>query len=119
MSHIAVMPVNGVLTYDFRFQDSYNEDPFGFGLVGQKELLPTYPGKWAMHAGNGDQIKTEFDSENDRKDINLNDRTYWEGQNGTIGQYRNGDYNMNADCNFNDRITYEFNNGAFSAVPTE
>jgi hypothetical protein len=72
-----------------------------------------------MYAGNGDQIKTPDDSTEDGLDINLNDRIFWEGQNNTNGQYRNGDFNMNADCNFNDRTTYEFNNGKFSSVPIE
>ena len=122
-NHLAVMsdtcykPVNGMITFDFRYNDSYIYDPFLYGAVGQKELLPNYPGVYAMFAGNGDQIKTSFDTENDFNDVNFNDRTFWESQNGTTGRYRNADYNLNGDCNFNDRTTWEFNNTKFSSVP--
>jgi hypothetical protein len=116
---MAVSVIDGTISYDFRSNEGYIDDPFGFGPSGQKELLPNYPGVYGMFAGNGDQVKLPSDSENDITDINLNDRTYWEDQNGTNGKYRNGDYNLNGDCNYNDRTTYEFNNGKFSSVPTE
>ncbi|MCB1124814.1 MAG: hypothetical protein KJT03_24890, partial [Verrucomicrobiae bacterium] len=104
--------VNNKITYDFRTQQSYLVDPFGFGFVGQKEILP---GVFAMHAGNGNQtLSTQSDT-----DINFDDRTYWEGENGELGQYRIGDYNLNGDTNFNDRIQWELNNGKFTSVPRD
>ena len=119
-NHLCVMSpeplpvIDGILTCDFRYAQSYIDNDFGYGGVGQTEVLP---GIYAMFAGNGDQVKLVSDSGNDRNDINYNDRTYWGSQNGTVGRYRNGDFNMNGDSNYNDRITWEFNNGKFTSVP--
>jgi hypothetical protein len=118
MSDDAVPIVPGVdsstLTYDFRQQQSYLDDPFMIGVfVGQKKLLPQFPGKYAMYAGNGNQTNTAFAD----TDINFDDRTFWEGENGDFGEYRVGDYNMNSDTNFNDRVIWERNNGKFTSVP--
>jgi len=110
MSHIPIPIVNGTLTYDFRSHQSYIDDPFGFGAIGQKEILP---GIFAMFAGNGNQVLTNYSD----TDINIDDRTYWDVQNGTAGRYRNGDYNLNGDCNNNDRKTWKLNNGKFTTVP--
>jgi hypothetical protein len=66
-----------------------------------------------MFAGNGDQT---LNSQSDT-DINFDDRSFWEGENGDIGEYRRGDYNLNGDTNFNDRLTWERNNGKFTSVP--
>jgi hypothetical protein len=118
MSDVPVPVVPGVdsstITYDFRTQQSYIDDPFMIGIfAGQKELLPQLPGVYAMFAGNGNQTSTN----NSDTDINFDDRTYWEGENGDIGFYRIGDYNLNGDTNFNDRVTWERNNGKFTSVP--
>jgi hypothetical protein len=118
MSHIPVPVVPGIdsstITYDFRNQQSYVDDPFMIGIFAQqKELLPQLPGVFAMYAGNGNQTNTAFSD----TDINLDDRTYWEGESGDIGEYRIGDYNLNGDTNFNDRVTWERNNGKFTSVP--
>jgi hypothetical protein len=118
MSHIPVPVVPGIdsstITYDFRNQQSYVDDPFMIGIFAQqKELLPQLPGVYAMFAGNGNQTNTAFSD----TDINFDDRTYWEGENGDIGEYRIGDYNLNGDTNFNDRVTWERNNGKFTSVP--
>jgi hypothetical protein len=76
----------------------------------QKEILP---GVFAMLGGNGNQaLNAQADT-----DINFDDRTYWEGQNGDFGLYRIGDYNLNGDVNFNDRRVWEINNGKFTSVP--
>jgi hypothetical protein len=116
MSHIRV-PVDpgvdsSVITYDFRIQQSYEDDPFGFGVFAQKEITP---GTFAFFAGNGDQTLS-FQSDTD---INFDDRSFWEGENGDIGEYRFGDYNLNGDTNFNDRLTWERNNGTFTSVPRD
>jgi hypothetical protein len=116
MSHIRV-PIDAgadssVVTYDFRIQQSYEDDPFGFGVFAQKEITP---GIFALFAGNGDQtISLQSDT-----DINFDDRSFWEGENGDIGEYRIGDYNLNGDTNFNDRLTWERNNGTFTSVPRD
>jgi hypothetical protein len=73
-----------------------------------------------MYAGNGEQTDgggayTDLED----TDINFNDRTFWEGENGDIGEYRIGDYNLNGDTNFNDRVTWERNNGTFTSVPRD
>jgi hypothetical protein len=111
MSHESLPVVNGKITYDFRIQQSYVDDPFGFGqFARQKEILP---GKFAMFAGNGQQASTgKADT-----DINFDDRYFWEVQNGTFGRYRNADHNLNGDTNFNDRTLWEYNNGKFTSVP--
>jgi hypothetical protein len=120
MSDTVVPIVPGIdsstITYDFRQQQSYMDDPFMIGIfAGQKELLPQLPGNYAMYAGNGNQTNTLFSD----TDINFDDRSYWEGENGEIGEYRIGDYNMNSDTNFNDRVTWERNNGKFTSVPRD
>ncbi|MCP4123936.1 MAG: tandem-95 repeat protein [Bacteroidetes bacterium] len=113
MSHESLPVINGTITYDFRVQQSYIDDPYGFDThVGQKEVLP---GVYVMYGGNGDQSNTA----NSDTDINFDDRTYWEGQNSHIAKYRNGDYNMNGDTNYNDRRVWEINNGEFTSVPRD
>lgn len=112
MSQVKQPFINHKLSFDFRFQQSY-EDPFFAGLnlfARQKEIIS---GKFAMYAGNGMQTLTFFSD----TDINFDDRSFWESQNGQIGSYRIGDYNLNGDTNFNDRITWERNNGKFTSVP--
>ncbi len=106
MSHIPVPVVGGKITYNFKNQQSYRTAPI---FAGQKEILP---GVFAMYAGNGQQV-----TGTSIRDINFDDRTYWELQNGTTGSYKIGDYNLNADCKFNDRVTWEFNLGKFTSVP--
>lgn len=111
MSGASVPVTSGKITYDFRNQQSYIDDPFGFGIfAGQKEIQP---GVFAMYGGNGNQTQSGTSD----TDINFDDRTYWEGQNGTPARYRIGDYNLNGDTNFNDRPVWEFNNGLFTSVP--
>jgi len=110
---IPVNLVNSTITYDFRIQDSYLDNPFMFEFIkGQKEILP---GIWAMYAANGEQVISGAAD----IDINQDDRTRWSDDNGDYGLYRIGDYNMNADVNFNDRVTWERNNGNSSSVPRD
>jgi hypothetical protein len=121
MSHDS-LPVdlnNSTITYDFRIQQSYLDDPFMFGAFAQKEI-PAGSGIFAMFAGNGEQTDGGGAySQQEDTDINFNDRTFWEGENGDIGEYRVGDYNLNGDTNFNDRVTWERNNGTFTSVPRD
>ncbi len=113
MSHVAVPVANGKVTYDFRIQQSYVDDPLGFGAFSrQKQILP---GKYAMFGGNGQQSMNQ----NSDTDITFDDRIFWELGNGVFAKYRNSDYNLNGDTNFNDRILWEFNNGKFTSVPRD
>jgi uncharacterized repeat protein (TIGR01451 family) len=115
MSHEAV-PVllsNSSLTYDFRSQQSYINDPMGFDFFsGQKEIAT---GIFAMIAGNGNQVL----SNQSDTDINFDDEISWKDDNGDFGFYRIGDYNLNGDSNFNDRVVWEHNNGKFTSVPRD
>ena len=113
---VSVDLMNSTITYDFRNQDSYLDNPFMFSFIkGQKQIIPGTPGTWAMYAGNGEQsVSGAADI-----DINQDDRAAWQGENGDFGLYRFGDYNMNGDVNFNDRVTWERNNGNSSSVPRD
>lgn len=112
MSPDAVQVIRSKVTFDFRNSQSYINDPFLSGSVGQKELTPNLPGTFSMYAGNGCQSGCPFSSH----DINLDDRCCWELGNRAMG-YRPGDYNMSGDCNFNDRLIWEANNGIYTSVP--
>ncbi|HMQ64380.1 MAG TPA: hypothetical protein PKE06_27095, partial [Flavilitoribacter sp.] len=113
MSDQPVPVINGMITYDFRYRQSYIDDPFGFGIfVGQK-ALPN--GLYAMYGANGNQVLTGSSD----TDINFDDRSFWEAVNGTIARYRSADYNLNGDVNFNDRRLWELNNGKFTSVPRD
>ena len=118
MSHEAVElqssdGINFKLSYDFRSQQSYINDIFGYGYVGQKQVLTPAGNVYMMFGGNGEQSS----SPNSDTDINFNDRSAWESENSIIGRYKIGDYNMNGDTNFNDRILWELNNGKTTSVP--
>ena len=113
MSDMPVPIVNGKLTYDFRNQQSYIDDPFGFGsFAGQKEVST---GVFVMYGGNGDQASTSVSD----TDINSDDRARFELDNSELGEYRIGDYNLSGDTNFADRLIFEQNNGTFTSVPRD
>ncbi len=110
MSHEPVPVVDHTLTYDFRSQQSYIDDPFGFGWVGQKEILP---GVYALYGGNGDQASGEYTD----TDITADDQGFWMQQNGIYGLYKFGDYIMNGDVNSDDVILWGLNNSKTTSVP--
>jgi len=110
MSHEPVPVVDHTLTYDFRSQQSYIDDPFGFGWVGQKEILP---GVYALYGGNGDQASGEYTD----TDITADDQAFWMQQNGIYGLYKFGDYIMNGDVNSDDVILWGLNNSKTTSVP--
>jgi hypothetical protein len=106
MSPEPIPVVNGLISFDFRQNDSYNPIP---GLTfGQKQIGQ---GIWVMFGGNGLQVPGA-----EAQDITGEDRSYWQGQNNIIGLYKNGDYNRNGDVNYNDRKLFEFNLGRPSGV---
>ncbi|MEP6794098.1 MAG: DUF11 domain-containing protein, partial [Saprospiraceae bacterium] len=111
MSDVSVPVISNTITYDFRAQQSYIDDPAGTGLyAGEKEILP---GIFAMFAGNGDQTSSNFAD----TDTNFGDLIKWQNQSGYFGRYFIADYNMNGDVNFNDLFTFQRNNGRFTSVP--
>ena len=98
------------LTYSFCEQQSFLIDSiFADVFARQKEILP---GVFAMLTGNGNQANPIAATNNDTDDLST-----WQSQNGNIGRYREGDYNLNGDTNNNDRIAWERNNGQFTSVP--
>ncbi len=110
MSPTALPVVGGVIAHDFRIADSYvgpdPNNPIGAGQI----LLAT--GKYAMYAGDGDQINDVFSY-----DITGVDKTIWTIQNGEFSQYLPSDYDMDGDVNGNDKIIWAPNNGISSRVP--
>ncbi|HKK79545.1 MAG TPA: Ig-like domain-containing protein, partial [Phaeodactylibacter sp.] len=113
MSDAPVPIVGGKLTYDFRNQQSYIDDPFGFGsFAGQKEVSP---GVFVMYGGNGDQATSGVSD----TDVNSDDRARFELDNSELGEYRIGDFNLSGDTNFADRLIFEQNNGTFTSVPRD
>jgi len=112
MSDSKIQFINHNMSYDFRRQQSW-EDPVFAGLnlfAREKEILP---GIYAMYGGNGNQTG----SHSADSDINFVDLSLFEIQNGSVGYYLTGDYNLNGDTNYNDRIVWEQNNGKFTSVP--
>ncbi len=118
-NHLIVMSqeplpiVNNVITYDFRNQQSYVNDLEIFGVhARQKEILP---GSFAMLGGNGDQ---HSDAKEDT-DITCADGGFWIGALGISGEYNAADYNLDGDINGNDGTLWEENNGKFTSVPSD
>ena len=109
MSHQAVQFDNGVLSYDFRSQNSYIFDIFGFGAVGQKEVES---GVFAMFAGNGDQTIAG----QSQIEINFNDKQRFDEDLGIQQQYSTGDYNMDGNTQFIDKLVLIENLGSQSSV---
>lgn len=106
MSHIPVPVVNGKISYDFRYHNSYTT------LVGagQKEMSP---GVYAMYAGNGDQQTRAVDD----TDINTADLNRWISDDGLNSSYFLRDFDLNGDVNVQDKGLLLRNNGIFSDVP--
>jgi len=106
MSHVEVPVINGMITYDFRFHNSYRR----ILGSGQKEIAP---GIYAMIAGNGDQTSSAVDA----RDINPNDLTKWLIDNGNTSSYFLRDLDLSGDVNTGDKVLFLINNGIFSDVP--
>jgi len=106
MSPVPVSVLNGRLTYNFTFQDSFR-DPTS---VGQK---PLSNGQWMMYAGDMSQL------DNPSYDINGTDKMIWDTKNGEFDQYVPADINLDGDINGLDKIPWEENNGNSSRVPKD
>ena len=105
MSHRPINFVNRLLTYDFRFQDSY-KNLFG---KGQSEVAP---GVFAMLAGNGEQSNARSSA----VDINVRDYSFWTQNLGENSSYFSADYDLNGDVNVQDQILALRNNGYLTDV---
>jgi uncharacterized repeat protein (TIGR01451 family) len=108
MSHIKVPVINGQISYDFRYHNSYRS----IMGVGQKEVAP---GVYAMFAGNGDQQT----SASDDIDINANDLQQWIIDDGLNSSYFLRDFDLSGDVNVQDKGLLLENNGLFSDVPRD
>lgn len=102
MSPFPISIVNNKLSYDFRSKNSY---VFGFG---QKEITP---GVWGLFGGDGDQVSQPVGF-----DINGQDNTKWNPNNGLFNKYLEWDYNLDGDINGADKILWNGNNGIFSTL---
>ncbi|PHN00648.1 DUF7507 domain-containing protein, partial [Flavilitoribacter nigricans] len=113
MSHEAVPVVDGTLTYDFRGQQSYLNDPFLSGLpIAQKEVIP---GVFAMYAGNSDQ-----DSVDDEDvDITSSDNAKWLNNGAETRTFNLVDYNMDGDVSALDYDLWQANSPKFTSVKRE
>jgi len=108
-NHMAAMTdgpvnvINGTLSYDFRVLNSYST-----GGSGQSELAT---GVWALYAGNGNQV-----ADITGYDVNGNDISLWQLENGVFNVYSPNDYSLEGDVNGFDRALWNQNNGYLSAV---
>ncbi len=105
MSPTALPIVDGVITFDFRANQSFR------ALLGNGQKL-IEEGKYAMFAGNGDQVT----SSSSVKDINANDLNLWTIENGEHSGYYLQDYDLNGDVNVHDKAIWLTNNGTFTDV---
>ncbi|HKK73581.1 MAG TPA: hypothetical protein VJ953_00805, partial [Saprospiraceae bacterium] len=114
MSAEPIEVVNKTIVYDFRTQESYIDDPLGFGtFVGQKAVQAGNQTVYVMYGGNGNQtFSTEADT-----DITFEDESFWADENGVRELYLIQDYDLNGDVNLEDRRLWEQNNSKTTSVP--
>ncbi|HKK76060.1 MAG TPA: DNRLRE domain-containing protein [Saprospiraceae bacterium] len=118
-NHLIVMSpqplsiVDGVISYDFRSNQSYLNDPYGGGsYVGQKEFSP---GLFGMYAGNGDQMAQSSSD----TDINASDFLHWLNTGSLIRTYHVSDLNMDGEVSTFDREVLFNNVPKVTSVPRE
>lgn len=95
--------INGGFFYDFSITQSYI--PPNMAAIGQKFAENRY----MMYAG--DVQKSAAGNE-----VNANDISAWQRDNGLFARYLLGDINMDGEVNALDKILWTLNNGLFSAV---
>jgi len=108
MGAMSLTPVsvnNGVMTYDFRAQNSY-------GSPAHSAQVQLEPGAWGLYCGDGDQA-----SDSNGYDINGADKIIFQYDNGDFYIYSSGDFNMDGDVTGADKAIWIRNNGSFSVVP--
>jgi ELWxxDGT repeat protein len=94
--------INNSFFYDFGIVQSYI--PPGIASVGQKRLENRY----MMYAGDFQKSKVS--------EINANDVSIWQQQNGQFGRYAAGDANLDGEVNALDQILWIVNNGLFTGA---
>jgi hypothetical protein len=110
MSHEPVPVIDGKLTYDFRIQQSYINDPFQSGsFFGQKEVRD---GVFVMFAGNGEQSNTATDD----TDITASDYVKWLNIGPFKRFYNIEDYNMDGDVSAADYYLWLTNSNVRTSV---
>jgi len=105
MSRLPVNVVNGVLTYDFRTQNSY-------GSPAQPAQIELESGVWGLFSGDGDQA-----SDSPGYDVNGADKIIFQIDNGDFYIYSPADFNMDGDVTGADKAIWMKNNGTYSIVP--
>ena len=108
-NHIAVMSANPVQlsasSQMYDFTTSLNKAFIAYEGNPMTELAP---GIYGMYAGNG----------NGDYGISISDKNQvWTPQNGTIGGYNTGDFNLDSNVNDDDVFFYNLNNGKVSQLP--
>jgi len=106
MSPVAVnMTARAEMALDLRNADSYST----LTGIGQSKIMENV---WAMPAGDASKI-----TDADGYDINGNDKSAWDADNGKFDNYFPGDFNLDGDVNGGDKALWSENNGIFSNVP--
>jgi hypothetical protein len=111
-NHLPVMSnkmtmANNTLSFDFTQNQSWRFMIGGNPLGSGQKLIG---GKYAMYAGNSEQLSV-------RVDINSSDDSQWLIDNGSIFTYKKGDHNLNGDTNATDEFIWIINNSTFTLMP--
>jgi len=105
MSSAPVSVVNGVVTHDFRTQNSYRNAASYAQIYLETSV-------WGLYAADGDQA-----ADANGYDINGADKIPFQIDNGDFYIYSNGDFDMDGDVTGADKSIWLKNNGVFSIVP--
>jgi hypothetical protein len=102
VSHEAVSALNGEITYDFTKNQSY--------------IPPSVPASGQLQVGSVFCLIAADGSKASFSEINANDASVWQSDNGKFGVYRLSDFNLDGEINANDGSIWRRNNGKFSGV---
>ncbi len=105
MSRTPVSVNNGIVSYDFRTQNSY-------GSPANAAQVELEPGVWGLFCGDGDQA-----ADSGGYDISGADKIIFQLYNGDFYIYSAADFNMDGDVTGADKAIWIRNNGTFSIVP--
>lgn len=95
--------INGGFFYDFTINQSYI--PPNMPAIGQKYADT----RFMMYAG-------DFQKSLTSNEVNANDISSWQRENGLFARYLSSDANMDGEVNALDKILWNINNGLFSGV---
>lgn len=102
VSHEAVSALNGKISYDFTQNQSY--------------IPPSVPASGQLQVGSVFCLIAADGSKASFSEINANDASVWQSDNGKFGVYRLSDFNLDGEINANDGSIWRRNNGKFSGV---